>query len=65
MIWCGIFQKAAIFVTCPLFSTVMDVCQGGLTIVVCQGVQTSSTDIFGKSLFSQTERPTWNADSCS
>ena len=48
MIWCGIFQKAAIFVTCPLFSTVKDVCQGGLRIVVCQGVQTASTDIFGR-----------------
>ena len=46
MIWCGIFQKVGIFVTCPLFSTVKDVCEGGLRIVVCQGVQTASTDIF-------------------
>ena len=46
MIWCGIFQKAGIFVTCPLFSTVKNVCQGGLGIAVCQGVQTASTDVF-------------------
>ena len=46
MIWRGIFKKPGIFVTCLLFSTVKDVCQGGLRIVVCQGVQTASTDIF-------------------
>ena len=44
-IWYGIFQKAGILLRVPCFFTVKAVCHGVLKIVVCQGVQTASTDI--------------------
>ena len=40
------FSKSGEFVTCPLVITVKAVCQRVLRIGVCQGVQTSSTDMY-------------------
>ena len=45
MIWYRIFHKAAILFRVPLFFAVKAVCQGVWRIVVCQGVQTASTDM--------------------
>ena len=44
--WYGIFQKEGILLRVPYFFTVKAACQRVLRIVVCQGVQTASTDIF-------------------
>ena len=46
MMWYGIFQKEGILLRVPYFFTVKAACQRVLRIVVCQGVQTASTDIF-------------------
>ena len=45
-----VFTKSEDFMTCPLFVTVKAACRSVLSILVCQGVQTASTDIFVKNI---------------
>ena len=44
--WYDIFQKAGTIIRVPYFFLPSSVCQGILRIVVCQGAQIGSTDIY-------------------